>query len=106
MAHHSRIGVGGLNPDGSIVLRVYAKPRARFESLTQNADGTLTARVTAPPVDGQANAAIVALIARRLRLPRRAVRVSAGARGRIKRVELTMHDAAVTRVAIRGLEPT
>ena len=88
------------------MLRVRAKPRARSESLTQDANGTLTARVTAPPVDGRANTAIEALIARRLELPRGAVRVIAGARSRIKRVELTTHDAAATRAAIRGLEPT
>ena len=44
------------------ILKVKVKPGARTEALTQLADGSWQASVKAPPVDGKANAALVALI--------------------------------------------
>lgn len=49
--------------------------------------------VTAPPVEGKANAAIVALLSRELRVPRKDVEIVAGARGKRK----TIRVAGVTR---------
>jgi len=46
----------------------------------------LRVRVAAPPVEGAANAALVALIARRLKLPLRAVRLAGGELARQKRL--------------------
>lgn len=48
----------------------------------------LKLRVPAPPVDGAANAALVACLAEWLRLPRSAVTLIAGERARIKRLRL------------------
>lgn len=47
-------------------------------------DGVLRARVAAPPVEGAANDALLRLIADELRVPRRDVRLVAGAGGRTK----------------------
>jgi len=44
----------------------------------------LRARVTAPPVDGKANAALERLVANALGVPKSAVSVVSGARGREK----------------------
>jgi uncharacterized protein (TIGR00251 family) len=43
---------------------------------------------TAPPVDGAANEAVVKAVARELRVPRAAVRLRSGERGRLKVVEV------------------
>jgi uncharacterized protein YggU (UPF0235/DUF167 family) len=48
------------------------------------ADDVLGVRVKAAPVDGQANVAVTGLVAARLRLPRAAVTVAHGGRGRDK----------------------
>jgi uncharacterized protein (TIGR00251 family) len=45
-------------------------------------------RLTAPPVEGAANAALVALLAEHLRLPKSAVTISAGATSRHKTVRI------------------
>ena len=45
-------------------------------------------RVSAPPVEGAANEAIVELLARALDLPRRDVTLISGERGRAKRVRI------------------
>lgn len=52
----------------------------------------LKLKVTAPPVEGKANKAIEAFLARVLGLPKGQVRIVAGNTGHIKRVELP--DAA------------
>ena len=70
------------------VLRVKVKPRARESSLVQESDGTWTARLKSPPVDGKANAELVALVAAHLRCPRSAVSIKSGASGRSKLVKI------------------
>ena len=56
-------------------------------------------RVSAAPADGAANAAVVALIAKALKIPRSAVRIAAGETARVKRLELDGVDAAALRTA-------
>ncbi len=85
-------------------LRVRAKPRARVARLTRGGDGALIARVTAPPVDGKANAAIEALIASTLGLRRSEVTIASGVGSRLKRVEIRCADAASLRAALAKLE--
>jgi uncharacterized protein YggU (UPF0235/DUF167 family) len=45
-------------------IRVRLQPRASRDELLDVRDGVLRARVSAPPVDGRANVALCALIAR------------------------------------------
>ena len=67
-------------------LVVAVKPRARRPSLEQAGDGSWVARVRAPPVDGKANAELIALVARHFGCPKSAVSIRSGAGGRRKRV--------------------
>ena len=69
-----------------IDLRVIPRsPRNTFDGLR---DGRLVLRVTAPPVDHAANESVVAVIADALGVPKRSVRVMAGATSRNKTVEV------------------
>jgi uncharacterized protein len=71
------------------LLRVRVQPRApRSEIVGWRADGALSVRVAAPPVEGQANAALAALLADALDVRRTAVSVEHGARGRDKLVRI------------------
>ena len=70
------------------ILRLKVKPGSRTEELTQLADGTWLARVQAPPVDGKANAAVIALVARHFGLRKAQVTIKSGAAGRTKLVTL------------------
>jgi len=65
-------------------LRVRVVPRARRDALARDERGDLRAHLTAPPVDGAANRALIALLADRLRLPKSAFVVERGERGRDK----------------------
>ena len=61
-------------------------------------DDALLVRLSAPPVEGAANEALIDFLARRLRVPQRAIRLVSGERGRRKRVAI----AGVTVDTVRG----
>lgn len=65
-------------------LRVKVKPNARTSALAQSTDGTWTAQLKSPPVDGKANAELIALVAKRFGRPRSAVSIRSGGSGRTK----------------------
>lgn len=69
-------------------LKLKVKPGSRDESLTEQDDGTWLARVKAPPVDGKANAAVIALVAAHFGLRKAQVSIKSGASGRMKLVQL------------------
>jgi len=68
-------------------LTVRVIPRSSRNAITWEQD-VLKARLTAPPVDGAANDALIALLAQRLGLPKRAISIARGATGRQKIVEI------------------
>lgn len=70
-----------------ITIRVI--PRSGRNVLRWEADGSLKAHLTAPPVDGAANEALVALLAQQLSLPKRNIRIVRGSTSRQKTVEIT-----------------
>jgi uncharacterized protein (TIGR00251 family) len=81
-------------------------PRASKNEVTGfDASGTLRVKVTAPPVEGEANEAVVALLARRLEIPKSRVRVARGASGRQKVVEVTGLVEHDVRARLAGESP-
>lgn len=68
------------------ILQVKAKPGCRVSRLTRQADGTWLAELKSPPVDGKANAELVALVAGCFGCTRSQVVIKAGAGSRFKRV--------------------
>jgi uncharacterized protein (TIGR00251 family) len=72
----------------AINLRIKVKPSSRIASLVQSGDGTWQAKVKAAPVDGKANAELVALIAEHFKCRKTAVHIRAGASGRDKLVRI------------------
>ena len=69
-------------------LKVKVKPGSRREELTEQPDGSWLAHVKAPPVDGKANAALIALVAAHFGLRKAQVSIRSGASGRLKLVQL------------------
>ena len=74
-------------------------PRASRDRVDEVIDGILRVRVTAPPVDGAANDALLRLLASELRVPRRDVRLVSGetARQKIVAVDDVSNEAIVAR---------
>lgn len=70
------------------VLLVKAKPNARVSRLTRQDDGSWLAQLKATPVDGKANAELIALLAAHFRCARSQVQIRGGAGSRLKRVSV------------------
>ncbi len=62
-------------------------PRSRRNAIEWEA-GVLKAHLTAPPVEGAANEALLELLAEKLKLPRRSISIVQGATSRQKIVEI------------------
>ena len=79
---------------------VRVQPRASRNEVCGVHGDALKVRLSAPPVDGAANDALVDLLARSLGVARRAVRIVAGANSRSKVVDVDgVRAAEVLRLA-------
>lgn len=81
----------------SVVLSVRLTPRSAREQVTLLEDGSLAVRVSAPPVDGRANAALERAVAGALRIAPSRVTLVRGARSREKAVRVDGLDAHAVR---------
>jgi hypothetical protein len=84
----------------SAELQVRLQPRARREEIAGERDGRVLVRVTAPPVDGRANAALCRLVARAVGVAPSAVTVVRGHGARDKTVRVEGADGAAVRAAL------
>jgi uncharacterized protein len=84
-----------------IVIDVRVIPRAGKSGVAGTRDGALLVRLTAPPVDGAANAELIEVLASALGVSRRAVTLVSGERSRQKRVNVAglSVDDALARLA-------
>ncbi len=69
-----------------VEFEVRLKPRSSRNAVLGVKDGVLECAVNAPPVDGRANEALVALLAEDLGVPQKALEIVGGAKSRNKRV--------------------
>lgn len=83
--------------DGAVSFAVRVSPRASRDAISGVHDGALKVALKAPPVEGAANAALIALLAKRLGVPKRAVRITSGESSRNKRVEVEGVDVSKIR---------
>lgn len=86
---------------GGVEVDVRVVPRSSREAVVGEHDGALRIALTAPPVDGEANAALVAFVARALSVPKASVRIVRGERSKRKTLAIAGVDAA----AVRALVP-
>jgi uncharacterized protein len=92
-----------VDSEAGATLRVRVKPNASRSAIDAPAAGVLVVRLAAKPAEGAANAALIGLLARALGVPRGAVGIVKGARGRDKLVRFAGLRAEIVR---RLLEPT
>lgn len=64
------------------------------------ADGTIRVRLTAPPVDGAANLALLRYLAKTLNVSRSRLSIASGATGRRKRIAVEGMDAEELRARL------
>jgi len=82
---------------GGVRIDIRVIPRASKTAFAGLRDGRLLLRVTAPPVEGAANSAVIAAVATALDVPKRAVALIDGDSSRNKSLEV----AGVTEAVVR-----
>lgn len=80
--------------EDGLVLRVVVQPRASRSEFCGLQGDELKLRLTAPPVDGAANACCQEFLAKWFRVPKSAVRIEAGESSRHKRIRVLGVTAA------------
>ena len=69
-----------------MILELHVQPGAARTEFAGEYGGRVKVRLAAPPVDGKANAALVEFLAEYYGVPKRNVRIVAGASSRRKRI--------------------
>lgn len=80
--------------DSGQLIDVRVVPRAGKSGVAGVRGGALLLRLAAAPVDGAANAELIAVLAGALHLPKRSIRIVSGEHSRAKRVHVEGMDAA------------
>jgi uncharacterized protein (TIGR00251 family) len=75
-----------------MLLQVKVKPNARASTLERLDDGTWLAQVRSPPVDGDANAELIKLVAQHFKCRRADVTIKSGAAARKKVLKIDTAD--------------
>lgn len=69
-------------------LEIWVKPNSAVSTLARDDSGRWVARLKSPPVDGRANAELIALVAHTLGCARGAVSIRSGGTGRRKLIRI------------------
>lgn len=72
--------------EGILTLQCQIQPRASRDEFAGLHGGRLKIRITAPPVDGEANQHLVRFLAKAFGVPQKQVRIVRGEQGRAKTV--------------------
>lgn len=81
-----------------VEFSVKLKPRSSRNTVLGIREGVLECAVNAPPVDGRANEALIALLSEYLGVPSKALEISGGAKSRNKRVVVASKFVQTMRV--------
>lgn len=85
-----------------ILLRVKVQPKASRNTIKFEQEGPLRVYVTAPPSDGAANKAVVNLVAKRLAVPKRTVKIVSGLSSRKKSILVEGMETAAAIAILSG----
>ena len=85
--------------DDGLVLRLYIQPKASRDAIVGEHGDELKVAITAPPVDGQANAHLVKFLAKQFKVAKSQVIIEKGELGRHKQVKILNPQSIPTEVA-------
>jgi uncharacterized protein len=73
-------------------IQVKVKPNSKQQSITEEADGSLTIQLKAPPVEGKANDELIKLLAKKYQVPKSKIAIQLGASSKMKLVDIDLDD--------------
>lgn len=71
-----------------LIIQVRVQPRARQDGFADTLGDAIKVKLRAPPVDGRANASLIAFLSEAFGVSRAAVTLLSGERGRAKRLRI------------------
>ncbi len=75
-------------PNSKQIFNVRVIPRAKQNSITTDADGTIRVHTTTAPTDGKANDAVVRMLAKHFDVPKSAINIIRGQTSHNKTIEI------------------
>jgi len=88
--------------DGGAILTLHVQPGAKTTDVAGEHGDALKIRLAAPPVDGKANAALLAYLAARLGIAKGAIRLKSGETSRRKCIEIVGLSAPDVALRLAG----
>jgi uncharacterized protein (TIGR00251 family) len=98
-------GLKAADSPAGVVFAVRVIPRARKTGIAGTRDGALVVRLSAAPVDGAANAALITYLSSLFDRPRSDVAIVAGQTSREKRIAVSGVTAAQLTVKLSDILP-
>ncbi len=86
-----------------VALAICVQPKASKNRIMAVYGNALKVGITAPPVDGKANAAIISFFAKLLGVPKSAITVTSGLQSRRKKILISRISSKAVREIIGGL---
>ncbi len=71
-----------------MIIKVKVTPNSREEKVVGEENGILKVKVHASPEDGKANAALIEVLSKHFKLPKRCIIILSGHTARLKLVEI------------------
>ncbi len=85
--------------DDYLIFAVRVIPKSSKSEIVGEMGGALKIKINAPPVDGAANAELIKVLARRLKISKSAVEITSGQTSKRKQVRIN----GITRAALLNL---
>ncbi len=76
----------------ALILEVKVLPRASRNQIVGEQEGMLRVKLTAPPVDGEANQSLIEFLAHQLKVPKKNLHILRGDSSRQKLLEISGLD--------------
>ncbi len=94
--------MGSTKEDTYITFTVRVIPRSSRSEIVGEHDGALKVKLSAPPVEGAANAELIKLFAKKLGVPKSAITIVGGETSKTKRLQVTGVTAAQLQIVLGG----
>lgn len=92
----------GADGTDGVEISIYVQPGAKTTEVSGEHDGALKLRINAPPVDGKANAAVIAFLAARFGVSKSSIALISGDTNRRKRLRVS---GLTAEIALKQLLP-
>ena len=69
-------------------IQVKVKPNSPQQKIEQSEEGTWIVRLKSPPIDGKANQELIALLAKKWKVPKKQITIKTGLSAKNKLIEI------------------